>query len=99
VEDLATVTHDPLLASLRQRLRKHHRAPRSGPMGLPCVSSREPVLRPPAACEPGEPLEPGFAAGAPLACAGYGSTVTVTATFGMVAAGQALEQALARKPL
>ena len=102
VEDLASVTHDPLLASLRQRLRKHHGAPRSGPMGLPCVSSREPVLRPPAACEPGaldEPAEPALAAGAPLACAGYGSTVTVTATFGMVAAGQALEQALARKPL
>ena len=104
VEDLAAVTHDPLLASLRQRLRKHHGAPRSGPMGLPCVSSREPVMRPPAACAPGESAEsvaPGAPdlAGAPLACAGYGSSVTVTATFGMVAAAQAVEQALARKPL
>mgnify|MGYP003382450306 CR=1 FL=1 len=30
-----------------------------------------------------------------LACAGYGSTVTVTATFGFVAAGEAVEQLIA----
>jgi tRNA A37 threonylcarbamoyladenosine dehydratase len=34
--------------------------------------------------------------GAPLACHGYGSSVTVTATFGMVAAGEAIEQCLRR---
>jgi tRNA A37 threonylcarbamoyladenosine dehydratase len=101
VDDLAAVTHDPLLAALRQRLRKHHGAPRIGPLGLPCVSSREPVMRPPAACAPSAPDgrdgpdEPDLGrAGSPLACAGYGSSVTVTATFGMVAAGQAIEQAL-----
>jgi tRNA A37 threonylcarbamoyladenosine dehydratase len=32
-----------------------------------------------------------------LSCHGYGSTVTVTATFGMVAASVLIEQALARK--
>jgi tRNA A37 threonylcarbamoyladenosine dehydratase len=32
-----------------------------------------------------------------LSCHGYGSTVTVTATFGMVAASALIEQALARK--
>jgi len=35
--------------------------------------------------------------GAPLACAGYGSSVVVTATMGFVAAGQALA-ALSAKP-
>lgn len=89
VEDLAAVTHDPLLASLRQRLRKLG-APRSGPMGLACVFSREAVARPAgdgAACE----IEPN------LNCHGYGSSVTVTATFGMVAAGEALQRIMARK--
>ena len=88
VEDLATVTHDPLLASLRQRLRKEHGAPRSGVMGVACVFSREPVLRPVpaegAACE----VSPD------LSCHGYGSTVTVTAAFGMAAASVLIEQAL-----
>ena len=31
---------------------------------------------------------------APLACAGYGSLVTVTAVFGMVAAGLLIDRAL-----
>ena len=37
---LAEVTHDPLLTSLRQRLRKHAGAPRNGRIGTPCVFSR-----------------------------------------------------------
>jgi len=88
VEDLAAVTHDPLLARVRQQLRKDHAAARKGPMGVRCVFSREPVLMPQddQACEPG----------ARLACHGYGSSVTVTATFGMTAAAEALEAALAR---
>lgn len=90
VADLADATHDPLLASLRQRLRKHHGAARSGPMGLRCVFAREPVARPEQACA--------VAGGAPLACAGYGSSVMVTATFGFVAAAQAVEAALAHRP-
>jgi len=89
VEDLATVTHDPLLSSLRQRLRKEHDAPRSGPMGVDCVFSREPVLRPAAA--PGDACE----VSGDLSCHGYGSTVTVTATFGLVAASVLMERALA----
>jgi tRNA A37 threonylcarbamoyladenosine dehydratase len=35
--DLSEVTHDPLLASLRQRLRKQHGGRRDGKMGLRCV--------------------------------------------------------------
>ena len=46
VADLADVTHDPMLAALRQRLRKQHGAPRSGALGVCCVFSREPVALP-----------------------------------------------------
>ena len=89
VEDLGAVTHDPLLASLRQRLRKHHGAARTGPMGLACVFSREPVAPPDASCE--------IEGDGTLNCHGYGSSVGVTATFGMVAASLALEFATSRK--
>ena len=84
VGDLASVTHDPLLASLRQRLRKHHGAARSGNIGVSCVFSREAVQAPGGA----EAVEGG------LNCHGYGSSVAVTATFGMVAANLALESRL-----
>lgn len=83
VADLALVTHDPLLASLRQRLRQQHGAPRKGPMGVRCVFSREAVVGPADADE--------CAVDGSLNCHGYGSTVSVTATFGMVAAQLALE--------
>lgn len=82
VEDIADVTHDPLIASLRQRLRKQRGAPRSGRIGVRCVFSREEVKAPLAAeaCDVDGSLN----------CHGYGSTVAVTATFGMVAAGDVL---------
>jgi tRNA A37 threonylcarbamoyladenosine dehydratase len=83
VDDLADVTHDPLLASLRQRLRKEGAAPRSGKLGLVCVYSKEAVRRPLAdAAE--------CATDGSLNCHGYGSSVGVTSTFGMVAASEAL---------
>ena len=85
VDDLAEVTHDPLLASLRQRLRKEAGAPRTGRLGLRCVHSAEAVAAPDAGC----------AADGSLNCHGYGSSVAVTATFGMVAAGEAIELLLA----
>ena len=85
VGDLASVTHDPLLASLRNRLRREHSAPRSGPIGVRCVYSRESVAVPAQACDSGDVLQPD------LNCHGYGSTVTVTAGFGLVAANEALE--------
>ena len=46
VDDLAAATHDPLLASLRQRLRQHEGAARKGAMGVRCVYSRESVRLP-----------------------------------------------------
>lgn len=104
VADLAAATHDPLLASLRQRLRQSHGAARSGEIGVTCVFSREPVKMPGAA----ECAVPGLAGEAPtgpsavvdgsLNCHGYGSSVAVTATFGMVAASRALALILRKRP-
>lgn len=90
VSDLAEATHDPLLASLRQRLRKAGAAPRLGPIGIRCVYSRERVAQPVAAGD----TDPAASDGS-LNCHGYGSTVTVTATFGMAAAGEAISQLVA----
>jgi tRNA A37 threonylcarbamoyladenosine dehydratase len=86
VEDLADTTHDPLLASLRQRLRKDAGAARSGRIGVRCVFSRESVVAPQDSCDSDGTLN----------CHGYGSSVTVTATFGMVAAAEALAQLIGR---
>ena len=88
IADLAEVTHDPLLAQLRYRLRKHHAAQRKGKMRLTCVFSREPVTQPPQSCE-GLPVE---RADSNLNCHGYGSVVSVTATFGQCAAGWVIDR-------
>ena len=110
VAGLDAVTHDPLLASLRQRLRKLVREQAQGRMlesghmperrerherheaaalgGLQCVFSREPVAPPAPDCDAA-----GTSDGS-LNCHGYGSSVTVTATFGMVAAAQAIASIL-----
>lgn len=80
VADLADTTHDPLLAQLRYRLRKHHGGARAGRMGVACVFSREAVAPPDASCG----LEDSDGS---LNCHGYGSAVSVTATFGLCAAG------------
>ena len=80
VDDLSRVTHDPLLAQLRYRLRKHHGAPREGKtMNVACVFSREAVRGPDPSCA--------VEGDGSLNCSGYGSAVSVTATFGMCAAG------------
>ena len=83
VGDLAAATHDPLLAALRQRLRREHGAPGQGPIGLRCVFSREAVRRPAG--------EAGCATDGSLSCHGYGSSAMVTAAFGLAAAAAALE--------
>jgi len=79
IADLGQVTHDPLLARLRQKLRHQFAAPRGQKMGITCVFSKELVTPPPASCEPLE--------GGGLNCHGLGSVVSVTATFGQCAAG------------
>lgn len=84
VADLAQVTHDPLLAQLRYRLRKHHGGARQGAIGVMCVFSREAVAAPDATCG----IEEG--GDGSLNCHGYGSVVSVTASFGFGAAGWVL---------
>jgi tRNA A37 threonylcarbamoyladenosine dehydratase len=93
VADLAEVTHDPLLAELRYRLRREHGAAPAGKadkirrIGITAVFSREPVVRPQAGCDAAQPQTDGS-----LNCHGYGSSVTVTATFGLIAAGWLLDR-------
>lgn len=85
VDDLARVTHDPLLAQVRYQLRKVHGAPREGKsMQVACVFSREAVAPPDPSCA----LE----GDGSLNCHGYGSVVSVTATFGQCAAGWVIDQ-------
>ena len=83
--DIAEATHDPLLAKLRYQLRKDG-WPREGKMGVTCVFSREAVAPPHASCS-----IDGAGDGS-LNCHGFGSSVAVTGTFGLVAAGWALEK-------
>ncbi|BBD78078.1 tRNA threonylcarbamoyladenosine dehydratase [Hydrogenophilus thermoluteolus] len=84
--DLASAIQDPLLAKVRSRLRRLYgfpRAPRK--MGVKVVFSDEPMVRG-AACD----------AAAGLACAGYGSVVTVTGAMGFAAAQWMLDRLIAR---
>ncbi len=113
VGDLRDVTHDPLLASLRQRLRQAARGGGDVLPALRCVFSREPVARPvmesvnesvsesvnesmgeSQIARTSESVTDPICDAAPvdgsLNCAGYGSSVTLTATFGMVAAAEAV---------
>ena len=95
IDDLVATTHDPLLAQLRYRLRKHDGAPRgSKKIGVPCVFSREAVVGPDASCQ----LEAGGSPDGSLNCHGYGSVVAVTATFGQCAAGWVLDRLAHTKP-
>lgn len=91
IDDLSRTTHDPLLAQVRYRLRKHHGAPREPArlFRVPCVFSKEAVAGPEASGE----LE----SDGSLNCHGYGSTMAVTATFGICAAGWLLNALASRK--
>lgn len=101
IDDLSHCTHDPLLTQLRYRLRKSHGGAREGKkIGLACVFSREEVRLPMASVVSKEASrEGGDAAGnevdkrdGTLNCHGYGSVVSVTATFGLCAAGWLLDK-------
>jgi len=87
IDDLAYTTHDPLLAQLRYRLRRQHGASQGNKnIGVTCVFSREAVAPPhDAACEVAQ-------SDGSLNCHGYGSSVAVTATFGLCASGWVLER-------
>ena len=93
--DLSQVTHDKLLAKVRNLLRREYAYSggasannKSPKLGLQCVYSDEEVVKPEAMCE----TESGAITG--LNCAGYGSSVCVTAPFGFVATSLLLKQLL-----
>jgi tRNA threonylcarbamoyladenosine dehydratase len=81
--DLSESSQDPLLSALRYDLRKHHGFSRDQKMKIMVVYSRQQMIN----LEDCDPA-------AKLACAGYGSLVTVTATMGMVAAGAVINKIL-----
>ncbi|MGQ2965361.1 tRNA threonylcarbamoyladenosine dehydratase [Methylophilus sp.] len=89
--DLAHVNGDRMLAKVRNQLRRDHGFPKasdnkkSARFGITAVYSDEPVEKPAEACE----AESGLTG---LHCAGYGSSICVTASFGFVAAQHALQQ-------
>ncbi len=102
VKDLAHTEHEPLLARVRKRLRTQHGFPRNIKMkfGIDAVFSDEPLIYPTdseaeaCAVDPMQAEEEGITG---LNCAGFGSTVAVTAVFGFVAAGHVLKR-LAEHP-
>jgi tRNA A37 threonylcarbamoyladenosine dehydratase len=85
IADLAETTHDPLLAQVRYRLRKFFGAPKNGKkLSVACVFSREAVQAADPSCN--------SQSDGSLNCHGYGSLVSVTATFGMCAAGYVIRK-------
>jgi tRNA threonylcarbamoyladenosine dehydratase len=85
----ALETHSNLVcAGAAGGKRKHHGGARTGPMGLVCVFSRETVLAP-------QDEAADCAVDSSLNCHGYGSSVMVTAAFGMALAAQAVAACVA----
>jgi tRNA A37 threonylcarbamoyladenosine dehydratase len=88
IDDLSRTTQDALASKLRARLRKEYGFPRDPKkkFGVPCVYSDEPIRRPAAAeaCD----IDDHVAGLHGLNCAGYGSSVCVTAAFGFAAAAR-----------
>lgn len=95
VVDLSRTTHDPLAAKVRSQLRRQHGFSRNPKrkFGIECVYSTEQPRYPKAdgtVCH----QKPGVS-GLSLDCAlGYGAATHVTATFGFVAASQAINRVI-----
>jgi tRNA threonylcarbamoyladenosine dehydratase len=87
IDDLSRTTQDALASKLRAKLRKDYGFTRDAKQkfGVPCVFSDEQIRRPETlACDLDEAGLHG------LNCAGYGSSVAVTAGFGFAAAAHCL---------
>jgi tRNA A37 threonylcarbamoyladenosine dehydratase len=92
ITDLARSWNDPLAATVRSRLRHKYGYTRNPKrtFGIPCVFSTEQQRYPDKEGRPGY-CKPGVA-GLSLDCNyGYGSVVSVTASFGFAAAAKAVE--------
>lgn len=98
IQDLSKTYNDALAAKVRGRLRDDYGFPRDGKgkFGVDCVfSTQQPVY--PKADGSVSHAKPGIH-GVHLDCRfGYGSSSVVTATFGLVAAGRALDKALKKR--
>jgi len=99
IRDLARTEHEPLLKRVRKLLRAHYGFAKGEKhkYHIDAVFSTEPLRYPEsdAACA----VDPGGVTG--LNCAGFGSSMVVTASFGMVAAGHVLRKMAeaARQPV
>ncbi|MGE5651612.1 MAG: tRNA cyclic N6-threonylcarbamoyladenosine(37) synthase TcdA, partial [Bacillota bacterium] len=86
IRDLSRTEQEPLLAKVRKRLRASHGFPRGSKnkFGIDAVFSTEPLRFPETqSCETGGDQAGGVTG---LNCAGFGSAMVVTASFGLVAA-------------
>lgn len=99
--DLSVVAGDRLLAKVRNGLRRDYAFPKgidsksktskqnkASQFGITAVYSDEPIIKPDNSCETDDTAITG------LNCAGYGSSVCVTAPFGFAAASLLLQQLL-----
>jgi tRNA A37 threonylcarbamoyladenosine dehydratase len=94
--DLSRTEQEPLLAKVRKRLRALHGFPRGSKnkFGIDAVYSTEP-LRFPELCKTDDDSDANSDSAAGITglnCAGFGSAVVVTASFGLVAAGHVLQK-------
>ena len=94
VRDLSKTEQEPLLKKVRRRLRSQYNYPPNSKnkLGVDAVFSMEPLKFPETgeACSvDGDEKKPGVTG---INCAGFGSAMVVTATFGMVAAGHLLRK-------
>ena len=90
VDDLSRTQQDALASKVRALLRKEHGFPRDlkQKFDVECVFSVELAARPEGAGQACDPEQVTALAG--LSCAGYGSSVAVTASFGLAAAARVL---------
>ena len=91
--DLCRTEQEPLLAKVRKRLRAEHGFPRGtkNKFGIDAVFSSEPLRFPETAevCTVDGDEQSGITG---LNCAGFGSAMVVTASFGLVAAAHVLRK-------
>jgi tRNA A37 threonylcarbamoyladenosine dehydratase len=92
IDDLSRTVQDALASKVRARLRKEYgfsRDPKKK-FGVECVFSQEQIVRPGRRVTSADLCETPVDGAAGLACAGYGSSVAVTAAFGFAAAARVL---------
>ena len=100
IRDLSRTEQEPLLALVRKRLRQNFGFPRGAKskFGIDAVFSME-ALRMPETAEACEVDNSGAANGiSGLNCAGFGSSIVVTASFGLAAAAHVLRKLAFESP-